>query len=140
MEQRLSLITLGVADLERSRRFYEEGLGWKRSNADESIVFYQLNGLILALFPRDALANDAQLDVHGTGFGGLTIAYCARSREEVDSVIEEAIRAGATLLKEANDAFWGGYSGYFADPDGFPWEVAWQPAWKIGEGGDVSLR
>ena len=140
MEQRLSLVTLGVADLERSRRFYEDGLGWRRGNAHAEVVFFQLGGAILGLFSRDALAADARLPAAGSGFGGITLAYNARTRAEVDAVLAEAQAAGARILKPAEDAFWGGYSGYFADPDGHPWEVAWNPEWTIAEDGSVSLR
>ena len=140
MEQRLSVVTLGVTDLNRARRFYEEGLGWNRSTDDEGIAFYQVNGSVFALFPRSDLAADAQLPEEGTGFRGFTLAYCARSREEVDEVLAQAERAGARILKPAADAFWGGYSGYFADPDGFAWEVAWNPAWTLTPEGDVRLK
>jgi uncharacterized protein len=139
MEQRLSLVTLGVADLERSRRFYEDGLGWRRGNAHAEVVFFQLGGLVLALFARSALAADAGLQAAGSGFGGIALAYNARSRAEVDAVLGEARAAGATILKPAQDAFWGGYSGYFADPDGHPWEVAWNPDWTILDDGSVRL-
>ncbi|MCE3249076.1 MAG: putative Glyoxalase/bleomycin resistance protein/dioxygenase, partial [Geminicoccaceae bacterium] len=139
MEQRLSLVTLGVADLERSRRFYEDGLGWRRGNAHAEVVFFQLGGAVLALFARAALAADAGLPAAGSGFGGIALAYNARSRDEVDAVLAEAKAAGATILKPAQDAFWGGYSGYFADPDGHPWEVAWNPEWTILEDGSVRL-
>ena len=132
MEQRLSLVTLGVADLERSRRFYEDGLGWRRGNAHAEVVFFQLGGAILGLFSRDALAADARLPAAGSGFGGITLAYNARDRREVDAVLAEAEAAGATILKPAQDVFWGGYSGYFADPDGFRWEVAHNPG-EIGQ-------
>jgi uncharacterized protein len=140
MEQRLSLVTLGVADLERARRFYEDGLGWRRGNAHAEVVFFQIGGAILALFSRKALAADGRLPAEGSGFGGIVLAYNARSREEVDAVLAEATAAGATILKPAEDAFWGGYSGYFADPDGHPWEVAWNPEWTILEDGSVKLR
>jgi uncharacterized protein len=139
MEQRLSLVTLGVADLERSHRFYEDGLGWRRGNAHAEVVFFQLGGLVLALFARSALAADAGLQAAGSGFGGIALAYNARSRAEVDAVLGEARAAGATILKPAQDAFWGGYSGYFADPDGHPWEVAWNPDWTILDDGSVRL-
>lgn len=139
MEQRLSVVTLGVSNLDRSRRFFEDGLGWQRSTEDEGIVFYQVNGSVLALFPRDELAHDANVPGEGRGFGGITLAYCARSREEVDRVLAQAEEAGARILKPAEDAFWGGYSGYFADPDGHPWEVAWNPHWALTEAGDVRL-
>ena len=140
MEQRLSLVTLGVADLERSRRFYEDGLGWRRGNAHAEVVFFQLGGAILGLFSRDALAADARLPSAGSGFGGITLAYNARTRAEVDAVLAEAAAAGAEILKPAEDTFWGGYAGYFADPDGHPWEVAWNPDWTIADDGSIRLH
>lgn len=139
MEQRLSLVTLGVADLERSLRFYE-ALGWKRANDHAEVVFFQLPGMVLGLWSREALANDARLAPNERGFGGITLAYNARDKDEVDAVLKEAERAGARILKPAEDVFWGGYSGYFADPDGHPWEVAWNPEWEIGTNGDVKLN
>jgi catechol 2,3-dioxygenase-like lactoylglutathione lyase family enzyme len=139
MEQRLSLVTLGVADLERARRFYEEGLGWRRANAHAEVVFFQIGGAVLALWARDALAADARLPDGGATFSGIALAYNTRSREEVDRTLAEAEAAGATILKPAEDAFWGGYCGYFADPDGHPWEVAWNPGWTMLEDGSVRL-
>jgi catechol 2,3-dioxygenase-like lactoylglutathione lyase family enzyme len=138
MEQRLSLVTLGVADLDRALRFYE-ALGWRRANKHAEVVFFQLNGMVLALWDHGNLAADARLPAHGSGFGGIALAYCTRSRDEVDAVLEEARKAGGRVLKPAEDAFWGGYSGYFADPDGHPWEVAWNPEWELTEEGDVKL-
>jgi uncharacterized protein len=139
MEQRVSLITLGVAELERSRSFYER-LGWKRSNAKaEEIVFFQAGGMALALYPRVALAKDANVSPHGFGFCGITLAYNTRTRGEVDAVLAQAEAAGAKLLKPAQEAFWGGYSGYFADPDGFLWEVAWNPFFPIAEDGSIRI-
>jgi catechol 2,3-dioxygenase-like lactoylglutathione lyase family enzyme len=139
MEQRLSIVTLGVADLTRSREFYQR-LGWHRAMANsEGIVFFQTGGMALALYPRTELAKDANLPPHGHGFGGITIAYNARTRDEVDAVLAEAQTAGATILKPAQEAFWGGYSGYFADPDGFPWEVAWNPFFTIAEDGALKI-
>jgi catechol 2,3-dioxygenase-like lactoylglutathione lyase family enzyme len=139
MEQRLSLVTLGVADLERSAHFYETGLGWRRSSRDEGVIFFQTPGTIIGLYPRTALAEDVGIDPGGTGFGGVTLAYNARSREEVDMALAVAVAAGGTLMKPAEEAFWGGYSGYFADPDGHLWEVAFNPFWTIDEDGRVSL-
>lgn len=140
MEQRISLITLGVSDLQRSRRFYEEGLGWKvSSSSNEHIVFFQVGSLALALYSRTALAEDAHLDNDGDGFGGITLAYNVRKREDVDGVLAEVQAIGARLLKPAEKAHWGGYSGYFADPDGYPWEVAWNPFWELSEDGSVNL-
>lgn len=139
MEQRISIVTIGVADLERSREFYER-LGWRRSvAASEGIVFFQAGGMALALYPRAELAKDANLAEEGQGFGGVTIAYNARSREEVDAVLAEAETAGAKILKPAKEAFWGGYSGYFSDPDNFPWEVAWNPFFTVADDGSIRL-
>jgi catechol 2,3-dioxygenase-like lactoylglutathione lyase family enzyme len=138
MEQRLSVVTLGVSDLDRSRRFYE-ALGWKRGNRHDEVVFFQLNGMVLSLWSRASLAADARLAADGTGFGGIVLAYNTRSREEVDAVLAEAERAGARILKPAGDAFWGGYYGHFADPDGHPWEVAWNPEWELAADGSVRL-
>jgi uncharacterized protein len=140
MEQRVSIVTLGVADLDRSRKFYE-GLGWRQSMpGTEGVVFFQVGGMAIALFPRANLAKDARISADGQGFGGVALAYNARSREEVDSVLAEAKAAGAKLLKPAQDAFWGGYSGYFSDPDGFPWEIAWNPSFPIAEDGSIRLK
>jgi catechol 2,3-dioxygenase-like lactoylglutathione lyase family enzyme len=139
MEQRVSLITLGVADLARSRDFYLR-LGWRRSMVQtEGIVFFQAGGLGLALYPREELAKDASLSAEGGGFCGMTLAYNSRSREEVDAVLAQAEAVGAKILKPAEEAFWGGYSGYFSDPDGFAWEVAWNPSFPIAADGSIHL-
>jgi uncharacterized protein len=138
MEQRISLITLGVADLERSRAFYER-LGWQRSRSADGIAFFQAGGMAFALYPRSDLARDAGLSPEGQGFPGFALACNARSRVEVDAILAEAQAAGATILKPAQEAFWGGYSGYFADPDGFPWEVAWNPSFPIAADGSIRL-
>jgi hypothetical protein len=139
MEQRVSIITLGVADLKRSREFYER-LGWRRSMAKaEDIVFFQAGGMALALFPRDELAKDANIASDGQGFSGISLAYNTRSRAEVDAVLEDAVAAGARLVKPADEAFWGGYSGYFSDPDAFLWEVAWNPSFSISADGGIRI-
>jgi uncharacterized protein len=139
MEQRLSIVTLGVADLGRSREFYER-MGWRRAMAKaEGIVFFQAGGMALALYPRQELAKDATVAADGEGFRGVSFAYNARTREEVDAVLAEAKSAGAKVLKPAQDAFWGGYSGYFADPDGFMWEVAWNPFFPIAADGAIRI-
>jgi predicted lactoylglutathione lyase len=139
MEQRISLITLGVTDLNRSREFYER-LGWRRSMAKaEGIAFFQTGGMALALYPREELAKDANVAATGHGFNGIALAYNARNRNEVDSVLKEAESAGAKILKPAQEAFWGGYSGYFSDPDGFLWEVAWNPQFAIAKDGSIQL-
>jgi uncharacterized protein len=139
MEQRVSLITLGVADLQRSREFYEH-LGWRRSMIQaEGIVFFQTGGMALALYPRGELAKDANIAPDSRGFSGMALAYNTRHREEVDSVLAQAQAAGAKLVKPALEAFWGGYSGYFSDPDGFLWEIAWNPSFQIAADGSIRI-
>ena len=141
MEQRLSLVSLGVVDLAASRRFYEQGLGWKVSSAsNDSIVFIDMGGVVLGLYGRDELADDAQLPHRAPGaFGGFALAHNVRTQEDVDRVIAEAQAAGATILKAPEKVFWGGYSGYFADPDGHPWEVAWNPFFPLRDDGSIAL-
>ena len=139
MEQRISIITLGVADLRRSGEFYQR-LGWRRSMTKaEGVIFFQAGGMALALYPRSELAKDANLSAAGQGFAGITIAYNTRTRDEVDVVLANAGTAGAKILKPAEEAFWGGYSGYFSDPDNFVWEIAWNPAFAISEDGSIRL-
>jgi hypothetical protein len=139
MEQRVSVVTLGVADLDRSRKFYEH-LGWRRSMTKaDGIVFFQAGGVVLALYPHADLAKDANLAPQGQGFGGVTLAYNTRTHDEVDAVLREAEAAGAKILKPAQEAFWGGYSGYFSDLDGFPWEVAWNPSFTIAADSSLHL-
>jgi catechol 2,3-dioxygenase-like lactoylglutathione lyase family enzyme len=136
MEQRLSLITLGVADLARARAFYE-ALGWRSGCEPESdVVFFQTGGMILALWGRDQLAEDSGV-ADGGGWGGVTLAYTVRSPAEVDAVLAEAERAGAKIARPGGETFWGGYSGVFVDPDGHPWEVAHNPAWTLTDDGSV---
>jgi predicted lactoylglutathione lyase len=138
MEQRLSLVTLGVQDLQRARKFYES-LGW-RNNAgpEDDVVFFQAGSMIVALWDRARLAEDSAVE-DGGGWGGVTLAYNTRSTDEVDAVIAEARAAGATIGREPGPTFWGGYSGVFIDPDGHPWEVAHNPYWEIDEAGSVIL-
>jgi len=132
MEPRISIITLGVSDLNRSITFYQDGLGLPTTYTEgEGIAFFQLRGTWLALYPSDALAEDARLPPERARFGGITLAHNVHSKEEADKVIVQALAAGALLLKPAADTFWGGYSGYFADPDGHPWEVAWNPFFSL---------
>ncbi|GLK53900.1 MAG: glyoxalase [Maricaulis sp.] len=136
MDQRVSLITLGVADTARSRAFYEK-LGWKAAFENEEVVFFQLNGIVLGLFRRDSFDLDMKRDNDGTG--RIALAYNVRDRSEVDPALDRAVSAGGSLLKRAEEAPWGGYSGYFADPDGHAWEVAHNPAWTISAAGHVEM-
>jgi predicted lactoylglutathione lyase len=138
MEQRVSVITLGVADLRRARAFYE-ALGW-RSNAapGDDVVFFQAGGMVVSLWGRHQLAEDSGVEDTG-GWGGVTLAHNVRSPEEVDGVLAEAHAAGATITRPGAETFWGGYSGAFTDPDGHPWEVAHNPHWTIAGDGSVSL-
>ena len=138
MEQRLSLITLGVRDLANAKRFYE-ALGWMSGAAPaDDVVFFQAGGMIVALWGRDQLAEDSGVEDSG-GWGGITLAYNVRSPAEVDAVIAEAEAAGATIPRHGADTFWGGYSGVFVDPDGHPWEVAHNPYWTVADDGSVTL-
>jgi catechol 2,3-dioxygenase-like lactoylglutathione lyase family enzyme len=139
VEQRVSLITLGVRDLERSRRFYE-ALGWSSGGAPaDDVVFFQTGGSVLALWDRGMLADDSGVE-DGGGWGGVTLAHNVRSPAEVDDVMAQAERAGARIARPAAETFWGGYSGVFVDPDGHPWEVAHNPGWQLEEDGSVRLE
>ena len=138
MDQRVSLITLGVTDLARARAFYE-GMGW-HSNAepDDDVVFFQAGGVIVALWDRAKLAEDSVVE-NAPGWGGITLAYNVSSPKEVDAVIAQAEKAGATIGRPGAETFWGGYSGIFIDPDGHPWEVCHNPHWTITESGETRL-
>jgi uncharacterized protein len=138
MEQRVSLVTLGVDDLTRSRAFYE-ALGWRSgSEPANDVVFFQAGGMVLGLWSRAALAEDCAVS-DGGGFGGIALALNVRSPQEVDAVLAEAERAGGAVTRFGAETFWGGYSGVFLDPDGHPWEVAHNPFWTIRDDGSVSL-
>jgi predicted lactoylglutathione lyase len=140
-EPRISLVTLGVSDLEVSASFYET-LGFKRSRGagNESVVFMPLRGIVLGLFSRTALAEDVGLeDGPADRFGGITLAYNTRSEVEVDVLFEAVVGAGGRALKGPAKAFWGGYSGYVADPDGHPWEIAFNPHWEVSADGAMRL-
>ena len=140
MNPRITVVTLGVSDVARSRRFYCEGLGFTASSASNPhVVFIDAGGVVLGLYSRDALAEDAQLPAEGSGFGGITLARNLPSKAEVDAALLVAEKAGAKILKTAREVFWGGYSGYFADPDGHPWEVAYNPHWSLDAAGGVIL-
>ena len=138
MEQRVSLITLGVADVSRARTFYER-LGWQGQEVEET-VFFQAGGMALVLWARHKLAGDAGIEDSGTGgFGGLTLAHNVRSRAEVDVVLAGAANAGAEITQPARETFYGGYAGYFRDPDGHLWEVAHNPGFPLGPDGSITV-
>jgi len=139
MEQRLSLVTLAVADLGRARAFYEEGLGWKVGFTNDDVAFYQLPGMVFGLWSRASFAKDLGLPESKLLPGGIGLAHNVRSRGEVDRVIAEARAAGARMVKAPHDAAWGGYTGTFADPDGHLWEVAWNPGWTMDANGGVRI-
>ena len=139
MDPRISLVTLGVADMKAARQFYEK-LGWQASGqSNDDVTFFQAGGMILGLYGRKALAEDAKVADSEPGFSGVALAYNGRDKNEVDRVLAEAVAAGGTLIKKAEDVFWGGYSGYFADVDGHLWEVAWNPFFPIADDGSISL-
>src|SRR5256712_518083 len=139
MEQRVSVVTLGVRDLARARRFYE-ALGWTTgAQPADDVVFFQAGGTIVSLWGRDQLAEDTAVSDSG-GWGGITLAQNVRSPAEVDAVLAAAEAAGATITRPGGETFWGGYSGVFVDPEGHAWEVAHNPHWTISEDGSVSLR
>lgn len=140
MKQHLHIITLGVRDLEKSKMFYAETLGWKLSRPQEGIAFFQAGGVVLALFPRGELAKDALVSPEGHGFAGIALAYNARSESEVDEIIRDLKSKGVNIIKEPQKVFWGGYSSYFADPDDYRWEVAFNPFFPFDESGNLKLE
>lgn len=138
MEQRVSIITLGVEDVSRSRRFYED-LGWSGAQEVEETVFFQAGGQAVVLWGRDKLAADAGLTDDGASFGGLVLAHNVRTREDVDQVVALAASAGAQVTRQPSDTFYGGYAGWFRDPDGHVWEIAWNPGLPLGDDGDLTV-
>jgi len=132
MKPRISMITLGVRDLSMSAKFYEEGLGFPRMDSPPEVAFFTLNGTWLGLYGRDDLAEDATVPSEGSGFESFALAHNVQSEAEVDQVVGHAVEVGATLVKKPTKAIWGGYSGYFKDPDGHLWEVAYNPHFWIG--------
>jgi catechol 2,3-dioxygenase-like lactoylglutathione lyase family enzyme len=140
MRQKLNIITLGVKDFERALNFYKNGLGWKPSSeSQEDIAFFPLGGIILALYPWKNLAEDITVNAEGSGFSGITLAYNAKTQEEVDEVLNTVEQLGARIVKKAEKVSWGGYSGYFADLDGHLWEVAWNPFFEFDESDNLLL-
>lgn len=141
MQPRISVVTLGVSDLEQSRTFYESGLGWTvSSRSQDNIVFFQLGTIVLALYPEPLLAEDATVPADDrTGFRGITLAHNVRTQDEVEEVLQAAARAGGTIVKPAQATSWGGFAGYFADPDQHLWEVCHNPFWELTEDGALIL-
>lgn len=140
MEPRISIIALGVEDLERSYLFYHQGLGFPTNNKiEDGVIFFHTSGTRLELYPLDKLAEDIspQLAWKRSGFPGITLAHNTRTRDEVDRVLQLAEKAGGKIIKPAQEVFWGGYSGYFADPDGYYWEVAWAAFWEFDQNGSL---
>ena len=138
MESRMTMIGLGVKDLQIATKFYEDVFGWKKvPPSNDDITFIQLNGILLSLYPRDKLAEDATVDPFGQGFKGFSLAYNTRSREEVDDLIADLESKGAKIVKRPQEVFWGGYSSYVADPDDNLWEIAYNPYLEMDEKGNV---
>ena len=142
MEPRISIITLGVANLERSYEFYHKALGFPTSGSSQAgIIFFRLRGVCLALYPKNALAEDANHSPlsERSGFSGITLAHNTKEKSEVDKILKIAEQAGATIVKPAQATFWGGYSGYFTDPDGHYWEVAYSDDWEFNNDGSLVI-
>jgi catechol 2,3-dioxygenase-like lactoylglutathione lyase family enzyme len=140
MRQKLTLITLGVEDIRRATDFYEKGLGWKRSAASmDDMILFPLGGIVLGLYPRKLLAEDAGVDDAAAKFSGITLAYNAKSEKEVEEILDEVEKLGASIIKPAQKVFWGGYSGYFKDPDDHLIEVAFNPYWELDENDNLKL-
>jgi len=141
MNQHLHLVTLGVRNFEKSKKFYEETLGWKPASAsDDDVAFFQAGGIVLSIYPREKLAEDATTSPKGSGFSGFTLAYNARSESEVDEIIADLRSKGVKIVKEPQKVFWGGYSSYFSDPDGNFWEVAFNPYFEFDKSGNLKLK
>ena len=141
MKQHLHLITLGVRDFEKSKKFYADTLGWAPASASQDdVAFFQAGGVVLGVYPREKLAEDAMTSPEGSGFSGITLAYNAQSEAEVDEIIGELKAKGVKIVKEPQKVFWGGYSSYFADPDDYLWEVAYNPYFAFDEDGNLKLE
>ncbi len=141
MNQFLHLVTLGVRDFKKSYKFYTKTLGWKPSSASQDdVAFFQTSGVVFAIYPREELAKDALVESEGSGFAGFTLAYNARSEAEVDKIIADLKSKGVKIVKEPQKVFWGRYSSYFADPDGYLWEVAYNPFFPFDKNGNLKLE
>jgi uncharacterized protein len=140
MQPSISVITLGVTDFRKSLDFYKKGLGWPtKATGKDNIAFFKLNGIVLALYDKKGLAEDAGVNARGSGFPGITLARNVRSEKEVDAVLKQVTKLGAKTIKKPQKASWGGYSGYFADLDGYLWEIVYNPLWKMDRRGSVIL-
>jgi len=140
VRQKLNLITLGVNDLQKAVNFYEKGLGWKKSSvSSDDLAVFPLGGIALALYPKKLLAEDAMVEYTGSGFSGITLSYNTKSENEVNEVLAEVEKLGATITKQAQKVFWGGYAGYFKDLDGHLIEVAYNPFWELDENDNLKL-
>lgn len=140
MKPRLNIVTLGVSNLQKSKEFYRKALGWEPApGSSESIIFFHQGGIIVGLYPFDKLAEDAGVPTEKPSFPGVTLAINRESKEEVDELFARVIKSGATILIKPRDTFWGGYDAYFADPDGYAWEIAWAPFWQYDEQGSLTL-
>ena len=140
MQQNLHIITLGVSDLKKTLEFYESGLSWKKSKASkDKIAFFEMGGIVISFFSKEALAKDANLSNNGSGFSGITIAYNTKTEDEVDKVLEKVKELGAEIIKPAKKADWGGYSGYFKDIDGHIFEVAYNPHFEFDENDNLNI-
>jgi catechol 2,3-dioxygenase-like lactoylglutathione lyase family enzyme len=140
MQQKLHLVTLGVSDFDRAMRFYRDGLGWVPSSASQDdVAFFPMGGVVFGLYPRAKLAEDATVSTEGSGFRGITLSYNTRSQEEVDAILQAVEGIGGKVVKPGGEVFWGGYNGYFADPEGHLWEVAWNPYFEFDETGNLNL-
>ena len=139
MRQKLNLVTLGVKNFNKSLKFYEN-LGWNKSSASmDDMALFHLGGMVLSLYPKDKLAEDANINNEGSGFSGITLALNSKSEKEVEDILREAEKSGGKIIKHAQKAFWGGYHGYFADPDGYLFEIAYNPFWDLDENDDIKL-
>jgi predicted lactoylglutathione lyase len=140
MRQKLNIITLGVSDFKKSLNFYKDKLGWKISPASQDdIAFFPMGGIVLAIHPKDLLAKDAGVKVGKSSFAGITLSYNAKSEKEVDEVLKTAEKAGGKIQKKAEKVYWGGYSGYFKDPDGYLWEVAHNPFFDFDKNDNLAI-
>lgn len=140
MKPRLNIVTLGVANLQKSKEFYKNALGWKPAKgSDENIVFFNHGGVILSLYPLEKLAEDAKVSRERTGFSGVTLAINQDAKDAVADIFNKAVASGAKALVAPRDTFWGGYDAYFADPDGHSWEIAWAPFWEYDEQGSLKV-